>query len=1373
MKHLRILIIPALIATISTPQLASARENVGMIVKSNPAAQPLALACTQATSQVDLAVNNVRCRILMGDMWWDLVNPIYEIPKGGGVTSIFSGSLWIGGVDVGGNLKVAAQTYRQTGVDFWPGPLDTTGSAAISLDVCSQYDKHFRITREEVEKFVSTGVTTPAIINWPGNGDKSLGQQHYLAPFFDKNADGIYSPSAGDYPGYDLVAGDSYGECQKLAAPNQCIPVDQLFGDETIWWVFNDKGNIHTESKSQPIGLEIRGQAFGFFTDDEINNMTFYNYRIFNRSTFQVDSCFFGVWTDADLGCYTDDYSGCDVKRGFGYTYNADNDDEVACGNGGYGLNPPAVGMDFFRGPIADPGDLKNNDRDSSVDESCEEIIMSGFLVYRNTNGVPDGNPVGANHFYNYLNTRLGDNTTVKYGGVSSGPECKFMFPGDTDEHDWGIGGNYSTTPTLAPWVQSGAPADYRILESAGPFTLQPGAVNVLTTGVVWARATSGGAQASVKLLQAVDDKAQSLFDNCFKVLDGPTAPDLTIQELDKELILYLTNTDPNSNNFNEKYREFDPLIFLLDENANACPTVNKYYDFEGYKIYQLKNGSVSSNDLEDPNNARLVHQSDIKNGVDRLINYEFDQSLGAGIAKEKVNGADLGLSHSIKITTDAFATGDPTLINHKTYYFMAVAYGYNEYKKYLQDLAPDSASMCDPTIAATTGQKKPYKQGRKNLVNISAIPHISSPYTGGTEMHAVYGSGPQITRIEGNGNGGLPLELTASTVSSILASSDGRTRTPTYDFGKGPIDVRVVDPLNVPDGQTFTLKFLDSLLTPINDLSDAYWTLTNNITGDVIPSDKTIKGVNEQLLLQWGLSVSIVQITDPGTTASVQNGFISATMTFADRSKKWLTGLADRDGEYHANWIRAGTVSNVSTFQNDELNIDPQEIYEGVIGGTWSPYRLVAGTEIGSFDPERYYTGPGFKKLMSNTLIKELASVDVVFTSDKSKWSRCPVFEMCEDAGFSSNTAGGFANARKFDFRRAASVDKNGSTASGSDNNDYATGMGWFPGYAINLETGERLNIAFGENSALVNENGNDMLWNPTSNQTTKTYNLPWDTAGQPYTSPVYGGQHYIYVFGHNLDNDPVGSPTPNDFVNIPRYDAGKAIRDILGSNNGVPSETTSGKEKFEIFKDAMWVNIPLLVASHSLLETDVTIRLRVGKPYKYGYSNAYIKDGTKIIYTDTASTAFGQNKNLPMYTFGTDGIATHRDENEVAIEALDIIRVVPNPYYAYSNYETNQLDNRVKITNLPEVCTVSIYNVSGTLVRRYHKGEPVVNLSPKKATDTKASHDGSLDWDLKNTVGIPISSGVYIIHVEVPGVGEKVVKWFGIMRPIDLDSF
>jgi hypothetical protein len=47
------------------------------------------------------------------------------------------------------------------------------------------------------------------------------------------------------------------------------------------------------------------------------------------------------------------------------------------------------------------------------------------------------------------------------------------------------------------------------------------------------------------------------------------------------------------------------------------------------------------------------------------------------------------------------------------------------------------------------------------------------------------------------------------------------------------------------------------------------------------------------------------------------------------------------------------------------------------------------------------------------------------------------------------------------------------------------------------------------------------------------------------------------------------------------------------------------------------------------------------------------------------------------------------------------------------------------------------------------------------------------SIDWDLKNHARIPVSSGIYLIHVEVPGVGERILKWFGVMRPVDLDSF
>jgi hypothetical protein len=47
------------------------------------------------------------------------------------------------------------------------------------------------------------------------------------------------------------------------------------------------------------------------------------------------------------------------------------------------------------------------------------------------------------------------------------------------------------------------------------------------------------------------------------------------------------------------------------------------------------------------------------------------------------------------------------------------------------------------------------------------------------------------------------------------------------------------------------------------------------------------------------------------------------------------------------------------------------------------------------------------------------------------------------------------------------------------------------------------------------------------------------------------------------------------------------------------------------------------------------------------------------------------------------------------------------------------------------------------------------------------------TLDWDMKNTAGIPIASGVYYFHIDAGELGETVVKWLGVIRPIDLNTF
>ena len=104
---------------------------------------------------------------------------------------------------------------------------------------------------------------------------------------YDADGNGEYDWRAGDYPYYDfnndlcprtLKAqwGREYTSHVSVTAETEAGIVtggllsDQVLkGDQTIWWVFNDMGNVHTESKGQPIGMEIRAQAFAFSTMEQ------------------------------------------------------------------------------------------------------------------------------------------------------------------------------------------------------------------------------------------------------------------------------------------------------------------------------------------------------------------------------------------------------------------------------------------------------------------------------------------------------------------------------------------------------------------------------------------------------------------------------------------------------------------------------------------------------------------------------------------------------------------------------------------------------------------------------------------------------------------------------------------------------------------------------------------------------------------------------------------------------------------------------------------------------------------------------------------------------------------------------------------------
>ena len=126
----------------------------------------------------------------------------------------------------------------------------------------------------------------------------------------------------------------------------------------------------------------------------------------------------------------------------------------------------------------------------------------------------------------------------------------------------------------------------------------------------------------------------------------------------------------------------------------------------------------------------------------------------------------------------------------------------------------------------------------------------------------------------------------------------------------------------------------------------------------------------------------------------------------------------------------------------------------------------------------------------------------------------------------------------------------------------------------------GERLNMAFGEDSWLSADNGKDMIWNPSSNR------------------QYMGGQHWIYVFKN-------GQAASGQGNRMPPYDRGQFIMNELGDNPGITNEK-------KVFRDCAWVgsarsnpDFPMLSVAEGLIPNETRVSLRVARPYdKYSAS-------------------------------------------------------------------------------------------------------------------------------------------------------------------------
>jgi len=414
-----------------------------------------------------LTLNKVNCPITNNsDFTYNSINNRYLVPKNANVSPLFAASMWIGGFH-NGALHMGAMTYRQNGMDFWPGPLDTI-TANTDTSISSKYTSLWKINRFDIANFiynwnhgnVQSGSFVPnnIILNWPAHGTGAYSRR--LAPFVDVNGNGVYDPiHDGDYP--------------------------LIKGDEMIWWMFNDNAGSHGETGGAQFGIEVHASAYVFTcpsiadSNKVLNYTTFYHYDIINRTSNKYDSTIVGLWMDTDLGNNGDDYIGCDVMNNYGFTYNGDNYDDY-----GYLYNLPVFACNVLKGPIADIGDMTDNNNNGYIDEPNETCLMNRFIYYTNTGNPQTGNPSANSpqQYYNLVNGKWKNGTSMTYGGdgtVASNPACKLMFPGISDPYGISLGGSVINpgVPPINNWTEytgSVIKSDMRFLIGMGPFTMEP-----------------------------------------------------------------------------------------------------------------------------------------------------------------------------------------------------------------------------------------------------------------------------------------------------------------------------------------------------------------------------------------------------------------------------------------------------------------------------------------------------------------------------------------------------------------------------------------------------------------------------------------------------------------------------------------------------------------------------------------------------------------------------------------------------------------------------------------------------------------------------------------------------------------------------------
>ncbi len=1169
-----------------------------------------------------------------------------EFPKGSGKTAVFeSGLVW--GAMVNNQIRVGGSAYRQ---GLQPGKILQDGSAEPGSN------PNVRIYR--VRPDYATGDLSPEA-NDEGASVESIRSQYEQdwmewpaadgAPFADIDSNGTYDPAV-DIPG---VPG----------------------ADQTIWYVANDLNPDRTTFMygTNPMGIEMQATMWAYARQGALGNMFFRKYVIINKSQDTFNDMYVTMWSDPDVGDASDDFAGSDTTLSLGYAYNANNRDAV------YGdTPPPAVGFDFFQGPIVDaPGD-------SAIFlgkriYGKKNLPMTAFYYFaRGDATVTDptqGDPAGARQFYNFMQGKVG--LTGNLFETPDGEPTTFVVPGDPQNRTGWIDGQ------LLP------PGDRRIGSASGPFTMSPGDTQEVVVAEIVGGALPGTDRLSaIGLLKFYDQQAQLAYDNFFVLPTAPPAPRVTVVELDNKIVLNWGYDGPA---------------------VNATESFNdKGYTFEGYNVYQLPSPSAGKSE------ARLIATFDLNNGIGKIIDPDFDPESGVVLDKVAQFGNDAGIKRYIEITQDAIR--NEPLVNGRRYYYAVTSYNYNP------DLNAVPNNLENP------------------LIPIMAVPHSPNPGTTSAE----YGSLENIVHT-GNADAIVdvevvnPSELTGHEYEVFFnqqhyyLAQDGQWKTTNYpdSIGKAlgkDVSPSVLEPMAVYSTQPGTIDLNFVLLLDS-------------------PTDAWVDGI--RLTFPAGVVINGADVVAAGggdVTPVINGNVIEYGLVNGD-----TTG----EGIFHGDEV---LTVNVNSF-NPPLTVDYIIYDDGY--GDGDPINAVGTaniTEIGNY----FVTQDHWN-------VRDLTTGEILI-EDQTVWGGVDIYAGELGPGGSTkgqikavgegvnpivhglkfNVTGSFAAPIEFN---EVSINE-GSTsvvASGSSASESAT---VFANYTLyGLPTSRSID-GFGVGTNDLNQLQQDYEFRYTGVLDTTVVN------GKNVVTVTSGGQ-MATIFstvsgGGGLANHPL-NPNPGTaepfLVRVPfevwNIDKNEQVNLVFRDRE----QALDADPFYAWYPDnrnyAIIVNTPY--DENKVIAMDAPNADNENATWIVVWYSTRLEQGDVV----TLSYANPIQPGVDNFTFTAPAPGFSADQAKADVAKINVF---PNPYYGVNSEEINKYQRFVTFSHLPNKAKIRIFNLAGQLVRIIDK-------------ESESQYER---WDLANQYGLPVASGLYIAHIDMPDLGTtKILKLAIIQEQQVLDRF